>query len=648
MKFNLNQRAVVPLVFILCFNLNLQSQTRLINQFREEIKHAPEEDKKLQAIFSFCEQRQSLSTDTLCKYASRAKVISLSQSNITNIALAEYYIANCLVKKGALDTALQICERNILKLAKKKGSASALMKLTALKAQILIKSNKYKEGLSEIYEVLHIAEQHQDTLMQMIAKNGIGWVSMEMNQTAEALQWFFKALKTTENIALHRVNSNIYSNIAAVYKQLHKNSLAEYYVKKSIAFSRKNENLFFLANGLNILADIYIDTKRPLLAGAPLNEALKIRKVIGDPFYIVSDMSQLAIYYANISDTVKGIALSLEGIEMAKELELTSKLPYLYHALGENYKAAGNYTEYSKTLEIIMALKDSTYETNSAEARAEMDTRYNLEKKENLIALQRLEISNKNYLFYGSLLLLLVTALIAWLLFRGYKKSQQIKLLKIRAEEKQLAARAVTSAEENERKRISRDLHDNIGAYATVLMANIEQLKKHPCEDGLLQSVEKISLSAQNIMGSLQETIWVLNNDLITITDFIDRFKLYARKMLQAFPEIQIRFKERLEMDVELSPAEALHLFRIFQEALQNTLKHAFPKNIVVTVETNETFKISIKDDGKGFNEDEGTDGNGLSNMTFRAKEAGYLLNITTGYYGTEVALIKNQSFAVL
>jgi len=634
--------------FLLTAALHSNGQTLTIDRLKKDIAVAQNPHQKLMALFAFCDQRQSLSSDTLCKYASLAKQVSIFQNDKLNMALGEYYVATCMVKKGDLDSALKICERNILKITDHRENAEPLMKLTGLKAQVLIRSTKYKEGIAEVYKVLRIAEQTRDTAMQMIAKNAIGWANMEMDQTTEALRWFFGALNTSGNKAYHEKNSNIYSNIAAVYKQLHQNDSAAYYIQKAIAFSRKNENLFYLANSLNILADIYINTKRPALAEAPLNEALQLRKQIGDPFYIVSDISQLAIYYASISQPAKGITLSLQGIEMTKEFRLSSKLPYLYHALGENYKAAGNYIEYSKTLKKIIALKDSMYVSNSAEAKAEMDTRYNLEKKEKLITLQKLDISRKNYLFYGSLLLLFFTFLMAWLLFRGYKKNQQIKLLKMQAEEKQLAARAVLSAEETERKRISRDLHDNIGAYATVLMANTVQLKKQASGHNIQQTADDVSDNAQNIMGSLQETIWVLNNDVITITDFIDRFKLYSKKLLQHFSDIQIRFKEQLDKNFELSPAEALHLYRIMQEALQNIIKHAKPQNIIVTVESNETILISIKDDGKGFNKNNRGDGNGLLNMQHRAKEAGYQLNIISSEAGTEITLQKNTSYALL
>jgi signal transduction histidine kinase len=633
--------------FLFIFSFHIPGQTPLIDRLKKDITTATSQDKKLQALFALCEEKQSLNTDTFCKYASVAKEISLQQKKMSNIAMAEYYLAGCLVKRGSLDTALQICEQYIPKVKNDRDAVTALMKLTALKAQIFIRSNRFKEGLAEIYKVLHTAEENKDTMMQMVGLNGIGWLNMEMDQGPEALKWFFKALKVTDNKYYHEKNSNIYSNIAAIYKELHKNDSAEFFIKKAIIFSRKIQNLFFLANSLAILADIYIDAKTPALAEAPLNEALEIRKEIGDPFYIVSDISQLAIYYANVSQPAKGIAMSQQGIEIANKFHITAKLSYLYHALGENYKAAGNYVQYSKTLQQVMDMKDSMYAANSAEAKAEMDTRYGLDKKENLIRVQKLELTNKNNLFYGSLILLFLTLLTSWLLFRGYKKNQQIKLLKMQTEEKQLAAHAVISAEEKERKRISRDLHDNIGAYTTVLMANTEQLRSHAAGNSIQQSVKNVYDNAQNIMGSLQETIWVLNNDVITITDFIDRFKVYSKKILQNFPEIQIRFKEQLERDIILSPAEALHLFRIMQEGLQNTIKHAQPHNIIVTVESKEAIIISIKDDGKGFNIENIVNGNGLSNMRHRAIEAGYRLNISSNENGTELTLQKNHAFAV-
>ncbi len=83
------------------------------------------------------------------------------------------------------------------------------------------------------------------------------------------------------------------------------------------------------------------------------------------------------------------------------------------------------------------------------------------------------------------------------------------------------------------------------------------------------------------------------------------------------------------------------------QEGLQNAIKHATPENIIVTVESNETIFISIKDDGEGFDEGNPKNGNGLLNMEHRAKEAGYKLNIYSTKAGTEITMQKNNAYAL-
>ena len=200
---------------------------------------------------------------------------------------------------------------------------------------------------------------------------------------------------------------------------------------------------------------------------------------------------------------------------------------------------------------------------------------------------------------------------------------------------------------EQERQRISRDLHDNIGAYTTVLIANTEKLNSQISQQDAKQSAINVSENAKDIMNALHETIWVLNNDTISITNFIDRFKLYTKKILQNFTDVHIQYKEQIEKDITLSPAESLHLSRIMQEAVQNALKHAAPKNIIISIFSKQNLFISVKDDGKGFDTLDASAGNGLPNMEHRAKEAGYEFRIFSSPQGTETILQKNTSFAV-
>ncbi len=197
-----------------------------------------------------------------------------------------------------------------------------------------------------------------------------------------------------------------------------------------------------------------------------------------------------------------------------------------------------------------------------------------------------------------------------------YKKKQE-KLLQKLAMQKEL---------ETERHRISRDLHDNMGAYTSALIANVQQLKN---KTGDTDDVKKMQSNAEQILASLRETIWVLNNKEISVQEFSDGFKNYCFKILKNFEQLSFSATEKIENNKMLSSAMAIHLNKIMQEAVQNIIKHANATAINYTIESNTNFEITIADNGVGFDETKVIKGNGLDNMEWRAKEAGVLFDIS-------------------
>jgi tetratricopeptide (TPR) repeat protein len=291
-----------------------------------------------------------------------------------------------------------------------------------------MRKNQYKEAIDMGYQVIDKAEKGRDILLQMKGKTLIGWAYLEMGQTNEALSWHLKALKTTSDTVLLEKYGILFANLALNYRGLGKTDSSLYYIDKAINYSRKNENLFALSNSLAIQAQLFTTSGKSQLAEAPLEEVVAIRKLIGDPFYIVSDMAQLGLYYAHNKQPDKGIAICKEGIIIAMQYKLDTKLFFLYNTLAENYKAQGNTGKYAEVLEQIISLKDSVYKTNSAEALAEMQAKYEVQKKENTIIQQKYDLTKKNYFIYGSTGLLAATLLFGYFFFQNRKKNQHIKL----------------------------------------------------------------------------------------------------------------------------------------------------------------------------------------------------------------------------
>ena len=601
------------------------AQSRVTDSLRRYIQTARTAREKLPAIFKLCEV--TLSADSSLPYVAMAETVAAETNDKLNVDKAAYERAFYYARKNYIDSSLHIIDLLIAKYKNDNSQQKFYLDMLFFKAKILDRGNRYTQSLTQLYKVVEAAETVKDTLVQIQAKTGIGWVLMEMEQYNEALQWLYKALNTSSDKRFYKNYGALYSNIASTYNSLGKADSAQAYINIAIKDARENENLLFLATALSMQAKIFIDSKQSQRAEAPLHEVVEIRKKLNDPFYTVYDMSNLASYYANNKQPAKGIQLCIEGISLAKESGLSSQLLMIYHALAENYKAAGNTAEYSKTLEAIIALKDSFNNINSSKLLSDMQSSSDAVKSEKTIAEQKLNLTKKNYWLFGSALFAILAGIIVWLGFKNYRRKQSIKMQLALEEEKRIAAQSIIDAEEHERKRIAADLHDNIGAYASAIRADIEKIVDTGFEKNN-NSLQNLQQHSQEIIDSLRDTIWVLNKDNITITGISDRIKNYISKLRPTYDAIQFHINEDIKNDVRISSQHALNIFRIIQEAIHNALKHGEAANISIDIGSNEVILIQVKDDGKGMSQTDTTEGNGLLNMKARAREIGMQLSI--------------------
>ena len=625
-------KKISTLLFAVIFYVQGQpvfAQARLTDSIRRIIAISTNDKEKIEAIAKLSEL--NLNPDTLLPYVVMAENISGNikekfEADRIKVARVYYY-----VRKNYIDSAINIIDPLINYYKTEKKRQSFYLSLLFFKAKILDRGNRYTQSLTQLYEVVKIAESQKDTLVQIQAKTGIGWVQMEMEQYPEALRWLNNALNTSNNKKFYSNYGALYSNIATTFNALGKPDSAKYYIDIAIKDARKNDNQLFLATALSMQAKIFIDAKQRHLAEAPLSEVVSIRKGINDPFYTVYDMSSLASYYASNEQTEQGIALCKEGISLAKQSGLSSQLLMIYHSLAENYKAAGKTVEYSNTLESIIALKDSFNNINSSRLLADMQAASEAQKNEKTIIEQNLNLAIKNYWLFGSALFATMISIIVWLGFKNYRRKQSIKMQLALEEEKRIAAQSIINAEEQERKRIAADLHDNIGAYASAIRADVEKITDNGFEKNNA-SLQNLQQHSQEIINSLRDSIWVLNKENITITGISDRIKNYLNKLQPSYFHIHFHITEEIKNDARLSSQHALSIFRIVQEAVHNALKHSNAANITVDIKSAESITLKITDDGIGIsNTTDNTGGNGLINMKARATEAGMQLDITAG-----------------
>ena len=374
-------------------------------------------------------------------------------------------------------------------------------------------------------------------------------------------------------------------------------------------------------DNLVALADVYIRTRQ-------FDNAIKI---INDG---------LAFYSSpNNSSTHAKLGATDNGLQRI----------FLYQMLAKAYHLKGDTKNYEALLEKIISSMDAFYRANSAQSIADFDTKYQVQKKEATIAQQQLALVRENYLFYGSVVIAILGATIALLIFREVSRKQKLRLQQMQEEEKLLSEKAVSEAEETERRRIAADLHDNLGAQLSFIKRNVNFIMDQP--PGFSQAEERKYLGAvndiaQNAMVDLRETLWVLNKDQVSIQEFADKLKSYLKQQLMSRDMIKWDFKEHIQDNWRLSSGEVMHLFRIVQEVISNIIKHAEAEKISIQFTSNsqDAYQLAISDNGKGFDVNNIYNGHyGLENIQQRAKEISAKLQITSSTdVGTMMILTKN------
>lgn len=158
------------------------------------------------------------------------------------------------------------------------------------------------------------------------------------------------------------------------------------------------------------------------------------------------------------------------------------------------------------------------------------------------------------------------------------------------------------NAQEEERRRIARWLHDDTGQALLSLMINLEHIEKKVPSDqhDLRLTIERAKNLSQKTLDELRVIIHGLRPSILDDLGLGPAIRWYARtKLEEAGISVTIQIPENKP---DISPRLRTSLFRIAQEAINNIVRHSNAKNAIITLETkaNEIF-LSIEDDGQGF-----------------------------------------------
>jgi signal transduction histidine kinase len=173
------------------------------------------------------------------------------------------------------------------------------------------------------------------------------------------------------------------------------------------------------------------------------------------------------------------------------------------------------------------------------------------------------------------------------------------------------------------RNRLSRDLHDDIGATLTSI-SFLSEVARQPnqAEAEKTKALDKIGLYSREMIEGMSDIVWAINPQNDRVAKITDRMKNFAQTLLSA-KNIAFHFQADEELnEITLNMQQRRNLFLVFKEAVNNAAKYSDCSNLEVSIlGEDHSIRMQVKDDGKGFDQGVSTNGNGITNMQQRAQE---------------------------
>jgi signal transduction histidine kinase len=461
-----------------------------------------------------------------------------------------------------------------------------------------------------------------------------------------AVGYYLKAMNIfTENgEELKIINS--YYNLSGIYKYLNDTAKMFFYAGETNRLAVKAKDTGLIIRGLITLADAYnfiknydstfLISKKGLALAKPQGITFAIgifNNFTGQYFANKALQYDSAIYYYNAAlasfeaiNTQYDIALVLQNLGQVylKKKDYSNALKFSKQAaaLAQEYnfddvrtvsflnlvyaeEQVGNITESFRYLKKYTALNDSVQNRNSQKKVFELETKYQAQKKEVELQAQQKIIAQKNslnYLLAGSTLLLLITLSLLYLNYRDKQKLQQQRIADLETQQQLTATEAVLKGEEQERTRLAKDLHDGLGGMLSGIKYAMGTMKGNLVmtpENG--QAFER---SMDMLDSSIKEMRRVAHN---MMPEALVKFGLDTAMRdfcndINKSGALKINYQS-IGMDGAAVPqTTAITIYRIVQELINNTMKHAAAQTAIVQLtKLNNLLSVTVEDDGKGF-----------------------------------------------
>jgi len=583
----MSQRGLILLCTFLVLTLSKPVAANPIDSLRQLLPSVKKTD-KAELLNEISESYRYQNPDSSIHFGRLAKATSLAQKQseryldaVKNIGIG-FYIA------GQYDSALAYVEEFFQGEPKDIESRSSLLNLKGL---CLLRKGENKGAMDAFFESLKEADKLTNTELRIKPLTNIGLVYMELNQMNQAIEQFRKALillETQENLGIRNI---ILADLAACFGAIDELDSARYYAETSYALAVQLENPSSAANALNILSTYYQHMNKLDSAALMLLRAKPYRKMQADPYLVVADEINLAQIYLKQGKYTEAKKTGIRAKEYADSLGVRSKFRNLLLLMAQIAEAENNWKEAAHYYARWGEEKDSIY------AEANSDDVAQQEKTNIELRAARQEEARKNE--EKNLIILLILAvfagatIISILLLKRKKDRDRIALERLESEHNQKLFKAWIEGESKERVRLAKELHDGLGQLLVTAKMSLD-MQDEP-DESVLHSIQILNNSIDELRH--------ISHDLMPATlmrlGLIPALRDLKRQIEKASTIVcRWTLPEKVEIEEEQTHA----IYRIVQEFLNNSLKHAEASELTLKLEQSQkSINIYIADNGRGF-----------------------------------------------
>lgn len=456
------------------------------------------------------------------------------------------------------------------------------------------------DALENYIASLKIRQELNDSVGLGQSYNSIGAIYFKSGNYSDALSEFINALKIYQGLGERGPYWGMswsYQNIADVH--IESGVLANDVGKKTEAkneFSEALKNSFF---------SLEIEKKHGNMAGTIFSYLQ-----IGTIYMHIKKYSMAREYFEKSLQAANSTGSSDQFSDIYFRLSTTDSIRGDYKHAFQNYKTAVLYRDSlvgeERRSESVRIQMQYEFDKKEAAAKAEQDKKDLLTNAE--ISKQKVV---RNFSVAGAAAILSLGGFV----FYNFRKRKKLE------NEKALA---------DERLRISRDLHDDMGASLSSISVFSSAVKQKLLNNEKLEAeqlLDRMSTDAQEMVSGMSEMVWTISPHNDTIEKLTDRLQLYAAGMLSA-KNISFSLECEEELKNRKLPVELRkNIFLILKEAINNAVKYSGASEVKLTVSKKENLLVAVlADNGKGFEISDhenrnGKSGNGLRNMRQRAHE---------------------------